>query len=1377
MCVCGFLRLCVKVPMKTITIMELLLSPKDAPLPPGVLEISLGNLKDQSMSMKSMGVYSASIPVRGQELSQLELDLIKVSVGAELQLEDVTFVVGCNELDLLLQTLCTNTRTWPYDPTGAVTVEGGIMHIRNLTSRVPGEDKDSTPGAGGEVRWSNVTIMCPVADRPARKACVARAVSSGSELYAAARKALVEEEGNTVLLSITGDVALPTDGSWVTIPLRPDQQLVLLGDPTRPSTSTIQLDLSGIPDAWSIQQPENSNPTACEGPRRTSRPVALLYDLLLVNLPYPTEPQGPMSLLAASLPCFTVVRGVLWSEGATQLSLTRSTIVVPDRELIFLAAAVGRNSSDVWPGQPQGGFLITVEKSTHYHQIEQQMESQQQVPEPSATAREFRGSSDPPGRLSVQELKLLSEVLLTDCVLMSTSSYQQLPGAVPLTPQSLTWLPELLEANDLETVNRWGHGGLAIFPGLQQALEDLVSCGVRDGYNPVRLIWRQDDTSIPQLDAICNSTAIMPAAASTTVRGPAADTCIVDGSSSASSVTTRQGMTTTRQKERGPRRHAFSDLQGAVSRIALARPITLRNLVLYNLAPGGAYPVAVTAQQEGSSLPSLRPSDVAWANSALPLWFFEFVRSTEADVSCQLTEENYSKIATKSTDVHTAAAANFTDNNNLLQQQHTTSCPLIFLENVTLVVPEPEWQALVAAVLMVHYPEVFWQKAAPAGREPTSSDQGAAGAAGDSSTPTTLKSKLAESGVASTLVGSVEDTIASIGGLPGSPSPPSPPHSPPSSPDNADTTRAALLGFATASQVLSYNHSSGELVLKVARHYGWIGSTVTITHKLPADAPDSAKLLTYPNLSFPHQDDDDDFKLAGVDIDLWIESSPSQPPPAGGTPPYSPLAAKTRIDQDPDSSTKERAAYYNDKIGNLRSGSSHDHQAVDEVWKVDSSKSSAALVVPRRHRGPRSMSDAIKAIHAELRDAELRLDYVIGSGASGAVYSGVWRGLPVAVKTRVVVTDLHEAKEGRVRQQAAAVLEAAISLSMSHPNVVVTYSYDVKPLVHAPSEADDGTGTQQSGSDDAAAGAAAGAAAAAAAAGSSRDAAERCAAQLGTCDVMKLYIVQEYCNGGTLRKALNQGMAGCVRAGGCARMLAVRLALDVAGGMAHIHSCRIVHGDLKPENVLLTLTSLRPDSRSRTDFASLTSASALATAGGGKAAVGLSAPAIPVDSSTSSGSAVAASLPVPVSAKVADFGLSTRLAEGATHVSGCFQGTTTYLAPEVVGKGQLSPGADIWAFGLILVELYYGCSFQDVETAYSAAAPMGSSSENYAVDYSLGTKSHAQAFLEDILASMADRSYAALAEGCLAAPPQERPSFRELAAALRTLAEEQQQQQ
>ncbi|GIL74717.1 hypothetical protein Vretifemale_4651 [Volvox reticuliferus] len=314
------------------------------------------------------------------------------------------------------------------------------------------------------------------------------------------------------------------------------------------------------------------------------------------------------------------------------------------------------------------------------------------------------------------------------------------------------------------------------------------------------------------------------------------------------------------------------------------------------------------------------------------------------------------------------------------------------------------------------------------------------------------------------------------------------------------------------------------------------------------------------------------------------------------------------------------------------------------MGEVDTEANESSI---RQHR--QGIYDVVKIIQAEIRDPDLHLEAMIAHGTFGAVYRGVWRGLPVAVKTMVVATEPDSITEGRQAGQLA-VQEAAISLSMAHPNVVATYSYDVKPLVHAPIEVGQGLcdAARMPGEFTAAA-----AETSPDSPNSKQDVAVH-GQQQGDGKIqevwgaVKLYIVQEYCNGGTLRGALDWGMAGCVRAGGLAGMLARHLALDVALGMQHIHSCRIVHGDLKPENVLL-----------------VSSNQARAAEPSDQAATGMN----PVTEVLNYSMPFTAKKPLmkgwSITAKVADFGLSTPLAEGATHASKAFHGTPAYVAPEV----------------------------------------------------------------------------------------------------------------
>ena len=66
--------------------------------------------------------------------------------------------------------------------------------------------------------------------------------------------------------------------------------------------------------------------------------------------------------------------------------------------------------------------------------------------------------------------------------------------------------------------------------------------------------------------------------------------------------------------------------------------------------------------------------------------------------------------------------------------------------------------------------------------------------------------------------------------------------------------------------------------------------------------------------------------------------------------------------------------------------------------------------------------------------------------------------------------------------------------------------------------------------------------------------------------------MQEYCNGGSLADAISNDLFGLAQTRlHWRRVLAILM--DVAYGMAYIHSMRISHGDLNPANVLLSVRS------------------------------------------------------------------------------------------------------------------------------------------------------------------------------------------------------------
>ncbi|GIL86274.1 hypothetical protein Vretifemale_14680, partial [Volvox reticuliferus] len=87
-----------------------------------------------------------------------------------------------------------------------------------------------------------------------------------------------------------------------------------------------------------------------------------------------------------------------------------------------------------------------------------------------------------------------------------------------------------------------------------------------------------------------------------------------------------------------------------------------------------------------------------------------------------------------------------------------------------------------------------------------------------------------------------------------------------------------------------------------------------------------------------------------------------------------------------------------------------------------------------------ALSELTADVESRLNENQLVIQQVLGSGAFGTVYKALWKGLQVAVKTMTLTADA--VTQGR----HAALMEAALSKSIFHPNVVTTYTCDLKPM-------------------------------------------------------------------------------------------------------------------------------------------------------------------------------------------------------------------------------------------------------------------------------------------------------------------------------------------
>jgi serine/threonine protein kinase len=147
------------------------------------------------------------------------------------------------------------------------------------------------------------------------------------------------------------------------------------------------------------------------------------------------------------------------------------------------------------------------------------------------------------------------------------------------------------------------------------------------------------------------------------------------------------------------------------------------------------------------------------------------------------------------------------------------------------------------------------------------------------------------------------------------------------------------------------------------------------------------------------------------------------------------------------------------------------------------------------------------------------------------------------------------------------------------------------------------------------------------------------------------YLVMEYVGGGSLQDYLD-------RHGPPDLPVVLRLAAQVAAGLAAAHGCGLVHRDIKPANILL---------------------SGIGDRGSG------------IEVGTRAGDLRSSILDLQSSVvKITDFGLARAAAEARLTQSGTVSGTPMYMAPEQAMGAAVDARADLFSLGSVLYRLCTG---------------------------------------------------------------------------------------
>eukprot|EP00210_Caulerpa_lentillifera_P009008 g8598.t1 len=222
----------------------------------------------------------------------------------------------------------------------------------------------------------------------------------------------------------------------------------------------------------------------------------------------------------------------------------------------------------------------------------------------------------------------------------------------------------------------------------------------------------------------------------------------------------------------------------------------------------------------------------------------------------------------------------------------------------------------------------------------------------------------------------------------------------------------------------------------------------------------------------------------------------------------------------------------------------------------------------------------------KLGNTSVDINQELGSGGFGTVYKGTYKDQIAAVK--IIQLENSESQDENYSDK-----ETKLSESFVHPNVVRTFD-------HQTTSARDLFGKVHRNRDQ-------------------------------MCKVISM----EYCDKGELSRAIDKGEYVLSFPSLQPNMGAIlHSALDVAKGLEYLHSVDIVHGDLKPDNVLRKTDEMDPRG---------------------------------------------------YICKICDFGLSRRVGETLAETDTL--GMISYMPPELLQKGYVGCFTDIYSFGMLLWEI------------------------------------------------------------------------------------------